>query len=202
MEVFNKPELTENNEKPENAENSDTESEDEQDSKANNDIDVKREDVQTSPIVGVFLTKKKYRTPHTFEMYLQRTGSIPEVVIFLNVKLKHAPVVSDQDRFHVFPVVPNKVFYLTVNVGFSESLGPMVLPAFITAGSGYGLPDHVELDKITLFVEADKVRIVSTFIPLKIVLSAYMILKSLFFGSSTIKFPEDRTVYLSSIASL
>jgi len=159
------------------------------------------EDVSIAPIVGVFVTDKKYRTPSTFELYLKRTASLPEVVIFLNLKKKHIPSVEDKDRFQLTAIVPGKVFYLTISLGFSETMGSMVIPSFILSGTSC-LPQINDIEKITLFAPAETIKVVSTFLPLRLVLLAYMVMKALFFGGFRVKFPRDHTIYISSIATL
>jgi len=160
------------------------------------------EKFSVAPIIGVFLTQKRFRTPLTFELFLKRTGTVPEVIIFLNVKKRRAPIVEDSARFSVGTIVPKKVFYVTFNVGFSETIGKLVIPSFIVSGTQIGLPQIADLDKITLFVPADIIRPVNKFIPLKTLFLMYKAMKSLFFGGLTVKFPQNQTVYLSDVASL
>jgi len=168
--------------------------------------------INLAPIVGVFLTDKKYRTPTTFELYLKRTGSIPESVFFLNLKKRHVPYVNDSQRCQITVIVPQKVFFLSVSVGFSERISPALIPSILVGKlkeiekndeeeTGIVFP-VIEPEKISLFVPAETITVRSTFIPEKVVLSLYMMMKSLFFGGFRVRLPEDQTVYLSSIASL
>jgi len=97
-------------------------------------------------------------------------------------------------------------------VGFSERISPALIPSILVGKlkeiekndeeeTGIVFP-VIEPEKISLFVPAETITVRSTFIPEKVVLSLYMMMKSLFFGGFRVRLPEDQTVYLSSIASL
>jgi len=153
------------------------------------------------PHVGVFLCYSKKKTPLTFEVFLNRTSGLPSTVIFLHLKRRHVPVVTESDRVKISVIDPNKIYYISVSFGYAEHVGTMVIPAILMNASHLGLP-QIELEKITLFVPADSVQVVNKKIYWKVVLNLYTLMKNLFFGQHRIPFPTDYTVYLATVASL
>jgi len=70
---------------------------------------------------GVFvMSSKEEGVPRSFEMYVGKSHSIPQILIFLKIVRRYIPVVPEDKRYQLV-THQNGVYTLRLHIGFSES---------------------------------------------------------------------------------
>lgn len=106
-----------------------------------------------TPGTGVFLSSSSRHTPRSFEVFLARGHSLPEVLIFLKVSASPLPYVEK----HAMRMIAHgeQIYTISLSVGFGED-DVDVFEVLQRATSFFGLPS-CEVQSVSVFTWSEAI---------------------------------------------
>jgi len=125
------------------------------------------------PGCGVFITDSLENVPKTFDMFIEKSRGVPQVIIFLKIVNRYSPNVPEEKRFNI-EKHPCNVYTMSISIGFAEFDIPLL--EIVERALEQNINDKVE---ITVYQASEVVRIVNKK-PIKIILYVYSSFKEIF----------------------
>jgi len=77
------------------------------------------------PGCGVFITDTLEFVPKSFDMFIEKSRGVPQIIIFLKVNKRYYPTIPHQKRYTI-ESYPCNIFAMSVSVGYAENNIPLI----------------------------------------------------------------------------
>jgi len=151
------------------------------------------------PGCGVFVSEHEGFVPKSFDMFVEKSRGVPQVIVFLKIEKRYYPTVPKQKRYTI-EAHPGNIFQMTLSIGYAEYSFPIIeLVREVLSDLTNSTTDQLD---ITVYQATQNVKIVNKSC-MRFILYIYSSFKEFFpTGLTGVKVDPDNLVIVHYVCPL